>query len=76
MRSGVMMLPDIQPRDVVTPSQAARIFGIPASTMRSWIRRKKIKTLGQIGRYNTYDYRELADLEASMRCKDPGPAPG
>lgn len=60
---------DPQPRDVVTPTQAAEIFGVPASTVRSWIRRRQLKPLGAIGRYNRYDYRELAEIERDMRAK-------
>lgn len=60
---------DPQPHDVVTPTEAAKIFGVPASTVRSWIRRKQLKPLGAIGRYNRYDYRDLAEIEAEMRFK-------
>ena len=59
---------DPEPRDVVTPSQAAGIFGVPASTVRTWIARRKVKPLGRIGRYNRYDYRELAEIERDMRA--------
>jgi DNA-binding transcriptional MerR regulator len=59
---------DPQPHDVVTPSQAAELFGVPASTVRSWIRRRKVQPLGAIGRYNRYDYRELAEIERDMRA--------
>ncbi|MEV7013311.1 helix-turn-helix domain-containing protein [Streptosporangium sp. NPDC051022] len=58
--------PDIDPSEVVTPSQAAERFGIPAGTVRSWISRRKIKPLGTIGRYNVYDYRVLARIEYEM----------
>jgi hypothetical protein len=59
---------DPQPHDVVTPSQAAEIFGVPAGTVRSWISRRKLRPLGRIGRYNRYDYRELAEIERDMRA--------
>lgn len=58
--------PDIDPSEVVTPSQAAARFGIPAGTVRSWISRRKIEPLGTIGRYNVYDYRVLARIEYEM----------
>ncbi|GIH70324.1 MerR family transcriptional regulator [Sphaerimonospora thailandensis] len=58
----------MQPHDVVTPSKAAAIFGIPAGTLRSWIHRKGIQPLGKIGPYNAYNYQELADLEREMRA--------
>lgn len=57
-----------QPHHVVTPSQAAEMFGVPAATVRSWIRRRKLQPLGAIGRYNRYDYRELAEIERDMRA--------
>ncbi|MEV0994637.1 helix-turn-helix domain-containing protein [Nonomuraea sp. NPDC050202] len=57
-----------QPHDVVTPTQAAELFGVPASTVRSWIRRHQLEPLGRIGRYNRYDYRELAAIERDMRA--------
>jgi hypothetical protein len=59
---------DPQPHDVVTPSQAAEIFGVPASTVRTWIARRGVKPLGKIGRYNRYDFRELAEIERDMRA--------
>ena len=59
---------DPEPHDVVTPSQAAEIFGVPAGTVRSWISRRGLKPLGRIGRYNRYDYRELAEIERDMRA--------
>ncbi len=59
--------PDIDPSEVVTPSQAAKMWDIPAGTVRSWISRRGIKPIGTIGRYNVYDYRELARVEAEMR---------
>ncbi len=61
--------PGIDVSDVVTPSQAARRFDCPAGTVRSWISRKGIKPIGAIGRYNVYDYRELAQIEALMRYR-------
>lgn len=58
--------PDIDPSEVVTPSQAAARFGVPAGTVRSWISRRRIKPIGAIGRYNVYDYRVLAKVEFEM----------
>ncbi|MFF5206009.1 MerR family transcriptional regulator [Streptosporangium sp. NPDC000396] len=57
------MSSDPQPHDVVTPTQVAREWGIPAGTVRSWISRAGLEPLGRIGRYNVYDYRQLAELE-------------
>ena len=57
--------PGIEPQDVVTPTQAARLLGIPAETVRTWIRRHGIEPLGVIGRWNVYDYREIAAVEAA-----------
>jgi len=57
--------PGIEPEDIVTPSQAAKLLGdIPASTVRTWIQRYGIEPLGKIGRWNVYDYREFAAIEA------------
>lgn len=61
--------PDIDPSEVVTPSQAAERFGVPAGTVRSWISRSNVKPLGKIGRYNVYDHRDLARLECQMRYR-------
>ena len=57
----------MRPEDVVTPSAAAKVFGVPACTVRKWIQRKGVKPLGKIGRYNVYDYAELAAIERDMR---------
>ncbi|WP_433364114.1 MerR family transcriptional regulator [Streptosporangium sp. CA-115845] len=62
--------PDIDPSEVVTPSQAAERFGVPPGTVRSWISRSDdVRPLGKIGRYNVYDYRDLARLECQMRFR-------
>ncbi len=58
---------EVPPEEVVTPTQAAERLGVPASTVRSWISRRGIEPLGAIGRYNVYDYRVLARVEAEMR---------
>jgi DNA-binding transcriptional MerR regulator len=56
--------PGIEPEDIVTPSQAARLLGVPASTVRTWIERYGVESLGKIGRWNVYDFREIAAIEA------------
>lgn len=63
------MNPDIAPEEVVTPTQAAERLGVPAGTVRSWISRRGIEPLGAIGRYNVYDYRAIARVEAEMRYR-------
>lgn len=56
----------MRPADVVTPSQAAKHFGVKAPTLRQWIHRKGVRPLGKIGRYNVYDFAELAAIEREM----------
>lgn len=75
MSAGVIvpLRPDMEPGDLVTPARAARTFGVPLATMRSWIRRsesiigRKAESLGMLGRWPAYDYEDLADLDAEMR---------
>lgn len=62
---GVIM----RPQDIVTPTQAAHLFGVPPSTVRSWIHRRRIQPLGRIGRYNVYDLQTLAEVERDMRYR-------
>jgi hypothetical protein len=57
--------PGIEPEDIVTPTRAGELLGVPASTVRTWIERYGIEPLGKIGRWNVYDYREIAAIEAS-----------
>jgi len=52
--------------DLVTPAQAGRILGVPASTVRTWIDRYDIDSLGFIGRWPVYDYNEIAAVKARM----------
>src|SRR5690606_36352447 len=60
---GVIM----RPQDIVTPTQAAHLFGVPPSTVRSWIHRRRTQPLGRIGRYNVNDLQTLAEVERDMR---------
>ena len=65
----------LEPDDLVTPAQAGRILGVPASTVRTWIERsvaiigRKIEPLGTLGRWPAYDYNEIAAVDAAMRRK-------
>lgn len=65
----------LEPDDLVTPAQAGRILGVPASTVRTWIDRsesiigRKVEPLGPLGRWPAYDYNDLAALDAAMRRK-------
>ncbi len=61
--------PGLDPSDVVTPSQAAKRLDVPPGTVSSWISRKGVEPIGRLGRYNVYDYRELAQIEALMRYR-------
>lgn len=59
--------PGIEPEDIVTPSRAARLLDVPASTVRTWIDRYHLESLGKLGRWNAYDFREIAAIEAGLR---------
>lgn len=63
------MRPDLQPCDIVTPAQAARMLGVTPSTLRTWISRNKdrVQPLGKLGRWLAYDYVQLAEIERDMR---------
>lgn len=75
MLAGVVVpvRPTLESDDLVTPSAAARILGIPASTVRTWIERsgdilgRKVEPLGTLGRWPAYDFNDLAALDAEMR---------
>ena len=77
MLAGVDVPPrlTLEPDDLVTPAQAGRILGVPASTVRTWIERsesiigRKIEPLGTLGRWPAYDYNEIAAVDAAMRRK-------
>ena len=59
----------LEPDDLVTPVQAGRILGVPASTVRTWIDRYGIEPLGTLGRWPAYDYNEIAAVDAALRRK-------
>lgn len=65
----------LEPDDLVTPTKAAQLLGIPPATMRSLIHRsedilgRKVEPLGNLGRWPAYDYNDLAELEAVMRSR-------
>jgi hypothetical protein len=54
--------------DLVTPAGAARILGVPASTVRTWIGRNDLEPLGFLGRWPAYDFNEIAVIAARMRA--------
>lgn len=59
--------PGIEPDDLVTPKRAALLLGVPPGTVWSWISRYGIEPVGKAGRWNVYDYREIAAIEARSR---------
>jgi len=65
----------LEPDDLVTPTQAGRALGVPASTVRTWIERseaiigRKIEPLGTLGRWPAYDYNAIAAVDAALRRK-------
>jgi hypothetical protein len=61
--------PTIEPDDLVTPAQAARLLGVPAGTVRIWIHRYGIQPLGSLGRWPAYDYNDIAAVDAALRRK-------
>jgi hypothetical protein len=61
--------PGIDPSDVMTPKQIAAALDVPESTIRVWIHRYKVQRLGQIGRWNVYDFRDLAAIEARLHAQ-------
>jgi DNA-binding transcriptional MerR regulator len=62
--------PGLEADDIVTPSQAAALLGVPASTVRTWIARYRLQSLGRVGRWNVYDFRDIAQVEASLTQRD------
>ncbi len=60
---------NLEPDDLVTPAQAARLLGVPLGTVRSWIHRSGIESLGSDGRWPRYDYNEIAAVDARLRRK-------
>jgi hypothetical protein len=61
--------PTLEPDDIMTPAQIGRVLGVPASTVSTWIGRYNIESLGKIGRWDVYDYNELAVIEGKLRRK-------
>ena len=59
----------LQPDDLMTPVQIGRALGVPASTVRTWIDRYGIESLGTLGRWPAYDYNEIAAVDAALRRK-------
>jgi hypothetical protein len=61
--------PTLEPDDLVTPTRAGLLLGVPASTVRTWIERNGIPQLGALGRWPVYDYNEIAAVDARLRRK-------
>jgi hypothetical protein len=59
----------LEPDDLMTPAQIGRALGIPASTVRTWIDRYGIESLGNVGRWPVYDFNEVAAVDAARRRK-------
>jgi DNA-binding transcriptional MerR regulator len=59
--------PGLEAEDIVLPTAAARRLGVPASTIRTWIHRYGVEPLGTIGRWQVYDFRDIAVIEAGLR---------
>ena len=62
-------LATLEPDDLVTPTRAGSLLGVPASTVRTWIERYDIRPLGHLGRWPAYDYRDIAAVDARLRRK-------
>jgi hypothetical protein len=71
---GMPPRPGIEADDLVTPAQAARLLRVPANRVRVWISRYGVEPLGKLGRWNAYDYRELARIDADLRKREPAAA--
>lgn len=67
--AGVVMppRPTLEPEDIMTPAQIGRVLGIPASTVSTWIHRYGIEPLGKLGRWDVYDYNDIAAVDARLR---------
>ena len=59
----------LEPDDLVTPSQAGRLLGVDPNLVRVWIHRHGIEPLGTVGRWQVYDYNEIAAVDAALRRK-------
>jgi uncharacterized protein YjcR len=57
----------LEPGDLVTPTQAARMLAVNPVTVRSWIHRYGLEPLGNLGRWPAYDFNEIATVEAALR---------
>lgn len=58
------MLPDSEPRLLLTIAQAARLLGVLPSTLRNWDRSGKLKPRRHpMNRYRVYDRTELERLK-------------
>lgn len=61
--------PTLEADDLVTPTQAGRLLGIPGGTVRQWILRYHLEPLGTLGRWPAYDYNDIAAVDARLRRK-------
>lgn len=71
MSAGVTMpaRPTLEPDDLVTPAQAAALLGVDPNLVRVWIHRHGIEPLGTLGRWQVYDFNEIAAVDAALRRK-------
>ena len=61
--------PTLEPDDLVTPAQPP-LLGVTSNLVRVWIHRHiGIEPLGTVGRWQCYDYNEIAAVDAAMRRK-------
>jgi hypothetical protein len=74
---GVAMPPraTLEPDDLVTPAKAASLLDVPVGTVYSWIHRYGIEPVGQLGRWNAYDYNAIAAVDARLRREREHAAP-
>ena len=61
--------PTLEPDDLVTPARAAQLLGVKPGTVRQWILRHGIEPLGALGRWQVYDFNEIAAVDAALRRK-------
>jgi hypothetical protein len=60
----------LEPDDIVTPGQAAELLDLDPNLVRVWIHRHGIEPLGKLGRWQVYDFNDIAAIELSHRRKE------